>query len=76
MFFNKIIEDPTRYEAELVIKMYEPNGDTYTKKISGFITNCESIVIREPSIYDEYEYNIHREYEVNNIFTFESIEKV
>ena len=56
--------------------MYEPNGNTYTKKIKGFITNCESIVIRKPFIYDEYEYNIHREYEVNNIFTFESSEKV
>lgn len=74
MFFNKIIEDPTRYEAELVIKMYEPNGDAYTKKISGFITGRESTVIRKPSLYgDECFY---REYEVNNIFTFESSEKV
>ena len=49
--FNEKIEDSTRYEAELSIKMYEPNGDTYTKKIKGFITNYESIVIRKPLIY-------------------------
>lgn len=72
--FNEKIEDSTRYEAELAIKMYKPNGDTYTKKIRGFITNCESIVIRKPLIYgDEC---IYRKCEVNNIFTFESSEIV
>ena len=69
-----IVEDNSRFEAELKIKIFNPDGSFEWKKINGEITHIESTLKNISQIlgYDE----IKHEAKIEHTFTFVCNEKV
>lgn len=69
-----IVEDNTRFEAELKIKIYNPDGSFKWEKMNGEIIHVESVLKNISQIlgYDE----IKREATIEQTFTFVSSKKV